>query len=249
MGGGVKSGWVKEGDLVSSGKPKFRRIELNVNKLATFVYTTDELTEDGPLGIFVANAFTAEAAHVLDDMIVGGSGAGQPLGILNASATIVVPAQSGQTSGTIVPQNVANMFARILPECLEASVWLMSTDMLVALYVAPLVVATPGSSVTNLFTPPDAAAPYGRLMTRPVLPVEQASAIGTLGDIILADLSKYLVIERPLDIKLSLEVRFINGEGAYRFTYRVDGQPLYWSPITPKNGGPTKSAFVTLASR
>jgi HK97 family phage major capsid protein len=73
--------------------------------------------------------------------------------------------------------------------------------------------------------------------------------VGTIGDIVLADLSKYVIFERPLDVQLSMDVRFIHDEGIFRFTYRVDGQPVLKSAITPKNGGASKSAFVALATR
>jgi hypothetical protein len=82
-----------------------------------------------------------------------------------------------------------------------------------------------------------------------VLPVEQASVIGSVGDIVLADLGYYVTYEKPVDIALSMEVRYLNGEGVYRFSFRVDGAPIIKSPIAPKNGGATKSAFVTLAAR
>jgi hypothetical protein len=55
--------------------------------------------------------------------------------------------------------------------------------------------------------------------------------------------------ERGIDLKMSVEVRFVNGECVFRMIYRVDATPIVKSPITQKNGGPTKSAYVALATR
>jgi hypothetical protein len=41
-------------------------------------------------------------------------------------------------------------------------------------------------------------------------------------------------------------VYFVTDETAFRFVYRVDGQPNWNLPLTPKNGGPTLSPFVVL---
>jgi hypothetical protein len=44
-------------------------------------------------------------------------------------------------------------------------------------------------------------------------------------------------------------VAFLIDEVVFRFTLRVDGKPLWASPITPFNGGSTRSPFVTLGAR
>ncbi|MCU1327477.1 MAG: phage capsid family protein [Bryobacterales bacterium] len=247
--GGVQSYWANEGDTVTAKKPKFRRLEMSLNKLIALVYVSDEVTESGgALGAFVANAFAAEGAYVLDSMISAGNGAGQPLGILNSPALITAAAEGGQTAATISPANITAMVRRLLPECFDSAVFIVSPELLASLYTAPLI-GGGASTASNLFTPPDAGAPRGRLMTIPIVISETANTLGAVGDIVLASLPYYVVYEKPLDLKLSLEVRFINGEGVYRFSLRVDGQPLLKSAITPKNGGLTKSAFVTLAAR
>jgi HK97 family phage major capsid protein len=247
--GGVQSYWANEGDTVTAKKPRFRRLELNLNKLMALVYPTDELMEDADaLGTFVGNAFAAEGAHVLDDMVFGGSGVGQPLGMINSPGLITVAKQAGQVASSVVAANITDMFGRILPECLPNAVWLVSPELFATLYTVYIPAGT-GSVSTPMITPADADAPFGRLLSRPLLPVEQASVIGAVGDIVLADLSYYVVYEKPIDIALSMEVRYLNGEGVYRFSYRVDGSPIVKSPITPKNGGPTKSSHVTLAAR
>ena len=93
-------------------------------------------------------------------------------------------------------------------------------------------------------------AQYSTLFGRPVIPVEQANTIGSLGDISLVDLSQYLLIDKGgLNAASSIHVRFLYDESVFRFIYRVDGQPIWKSTLTPFKGSNTLSPFVTLAPR
>jgi HK97 family phage major capsid protein len=92
--------------------------------------------------------------------------------------------------------------------------------------------------------------PYGTLFGRPVIPLEQCSAAGDLGDIILADASQYLLIDKGgINAASSIHVRFLYDENVFRFIYRVDGEPIWNKPLTPYKGFSTVSPFVTLAKR
>jgi HK97 family phage major capsid protein len=87
-------------------------------------------------------------------------------------------------------------------------------------------------------------------MGRPVIPVEYCSTLGTVGDIVLADLSQYIVIDKGgVQTAESIHVRFAYDERTFRATYRIDGQPWHRSAITPANGSNTQSPFVALATR
>ncbi|HEY4712374.1 MAG TPA: phage major capsid protein, partial [Dehalococcoidia bacterium] len=94
------------------------------------------------------------------------------------------------------------------------------------------------------------SAPYGTLFGKPVIPCEQAATLGTAGDIILADLSQYLMIDKgSLQSASSIHVKFTTDETAFRFTYRCDGQPLWKTVLTPYKGtGNTQSPFIVLNS-
>ena len=78
---------------------------------------------------------------------------------------------------------------------------------------------------------------------------EQGKPVGTVGDIVLADLSQYIVAEKDMIAAVSVHVGFLTDESAFRFAVRTDGMPSMLRPITPHDGGATRSAFVTLAAR
>ncbi len=65
----------------------------------------------------------------------------------------------------------------------------------------------------------------------------------------LADLSEYVIIDGGLKTDLSLDVMWTSGQAVFRFVWRGDGKPTWASPITPYNGGVTRSPYVILAQR
>jgi Phage capsid family len=90
---------------------------------------------------------------------------------------------------------------------------------------------------------------YPALFGRPVIPAEHSSTIGTVGDIILGDFSRYVLATKAPKGDLSIHVNFLNDENLFRFVMRVDGQTIDAAPVTPLNGTNTTSPFVVLASR
>ena len=93
--------------------------------------------------------------------------------------------------------------------------------------------------------------PYGTLFGRPVIPIEQCQTLGDKGDIILADMSQYILADKGgVQSASSIHVRFVNDESVFRFVYRVAGQPIWHSALTPFTGAAnTLSPFVTLNAR
>jgi HK97 family phage major capsid protein len=74
--------------------------------------------------------------------------------------------------------------------------------------------------------------------------------VGDQGDIMLADLREYQMIEKGgIQAASSIHVMFVYDETVFRFVYRVDGQPKWNSALTPKNGTTTVSPFVVLDAR
>ena len=94
-------------------------------------------------------------------------------------------------------------------------------------------------------------APQMTLLGRPIKWSRKApAALGTQGDISLADFGLYGVADRQ-DVRLetSEHAFFFQDQTAFKVIERVDGQPLLLTPLTPENGGPTLSGFVQLETR
>jgi len=248
--GGVRAYWTAEGGDKTNATPAFRQIELNLKKLTGLAYVTDELLEDaGMLGQILTAAFTDEFAFKLDDAIMRGTGAGQPLGILAAPCLVTESAEGGQPADTIVTENVMKMYSRLWAGSLRNAVWLINQSCWPQLMTLSLDVGTGGQA---LFAPGGniAGAPFGTLLGLPLVPTEVTDTIGDLGDIVLADLSQYILADKGgIQSAISVHYRFINDESVFRFVYRVDGLPWWQSALTPYNTAPTQSPFVALAAR
>jgi len=248
--GGITSYWLNEGGTLTGSKPKFRQVELNLKKLIGLCYATDELLSDAAaLESVITTGFANVFGFKMDESIVRGTGAGQPLGILNSACKVTVSAEGGQAATTIVSENVEKMYARMHPRGLGNAVWLVNQDCWPELFNMYHSVGTGGSTT---FLPPGglSASPYHTLLGRPVIPCEQCSTLGTEGDIIFADLSQYMMIDKGgVQTASSIHVQFTTDESVFRFVVRVDGQPTWASAVTPAQGSNTVSPFITLATR
>jgi HK97 family phage major capsid protein len=254
--GGVQSYWANEADTVTSSKPKFREMDLRLNKLLAIAYATDEILQDSDaLEAVLRQAFAEESVFKVEDAIYNGDGSGKPLGILNSGALVTVTAESGQAAATIRTENVLKMWARTPIRSRKSLVWMCNQDIEPQLWTLtnPPQGSTAGSATILLYTPPGVngnASPYGLLLGRPVIPIEYAATLGTVGDLVLWDPQQYVMIDKNgVATAASMHVRFLYEEMTFRFTFRVDGQPVWRKPVTPFKGSNTISPFVALATR
>jgi HK97 family phage major capsid protein len=251
--GGIIGYWEEEAAEKTASKPKFRKIDLSLKKLIGLCYATDELLNDSSaLEGVIRTGFSSEFGFLLDDAIINGTGAGQPLGILNAGCLVSVAAESGQKAATVVAENVIKMYSRIFASSRPNAVWLINQNIEPQLFTMSLSVGTGG---VPIYMPAGGLSgqPYGTLFGRPVIAIEQAATLGTVGDIIFADLPNgYILAEKGgIQADMSIHVRFVYDESCFRFVMRVDGQPVRSVALTPYKGGAsyTQSHFVALATR
>ena len=243
--GGLSTYWENEADQFSASKPKFRQMELSLKKLTGLCYVTDELLQDAAaLEKVIKEGFADEFGFKMDDVILRGTGAGQPLGILNSDALVKVDKEKNQTA-KITVENIVKMWSRMWSRSRSNAVWFVNPEiepLLYTLVVGDKPVYIPAGSMAN--------APYGTLLGRPVIALEQCAELGEVGDIILADLSQYLLIDKGgINTASSIHVRFLYDEAVFRFIYRVDGQPVWNKALKPYKGDATVSPFITLAKR
>lgn len=249
--GGVRAYWANEGGTVTATKPTIREIDLKLSKLLAFCYMTEELSRDSSaMEVFIKKAYADEMSFKIDDAIMNGLGAGNPLGIMKCPALVTVAKEAGQKADTIVYENIVNMWSRMPARSRMKAVWLINQEIEPQLYSMSLSIGTAGVPV---YMPAGgiSGAQYGSLFGRPVLPIEQAAKLGDLGDIVVADLSDYIGIDKGgLEGDSSIHVQFLYDENVFRFRYRFNGTPYTNSPIATKaNASFTLSPYVTLAAR
>jgi HK97 family phage major capsid protein len=247
--GGIIAYWGEEGATLVESQAAFGRVVLDAKKLTAFAGVPNELPQDASaFSAFLDRAFPAALGFYEDIAFMKGTGTGEPLGWIGCPATVTATAQSGQGAGTIVVENLANMFARMLPASLPSAVWIASIDTFPQLATMALSVGTGGSPVM-LTSGSIADAMPMTIWGRPVIFTEKANVLGTAGDISFVDLSYYLIGDRmQMQASASEHYLFGNDKIAYRFIQRLDGRPWLNSAITPQNGGNTLSPFVNLSS-
>jgi HK97 family phage major capsid protein len=249
--GGVRSYWISEGEAPTASKPAFARIELKLRKVGCLGYATDELLRNvSALQGWFVSFFADEIRFAVEDAIVNGTGAGQPMGVLNFPCLVTAAKETGQAADTIVKENIDKMWTRLYGPSRSNAVWFINQQIEPQLNSMTMPIGTGGVPV---YLPAGglAASPYGVLYGRPVVPVEYCQALGDAGDIILADFSEYAWIqEGGVDSASSIHVAFTTFEQAFRASWRVDGQPTWRAALTPYKGtANTLSPFVTLAAR
>ena len=251
--GGVEFEWLDEAATKSQKDVKFGKIELRLKKMAAFVKATDELLEDSWVSMepLLRNAFTDGLAYQLDNVFLNGDGAGKPMGILNAPCLVSVAIESGQAANTILFENIVKMYARLWRK--GQGIWFANHDVFKQLAIMAYPVGTGGVPV---YLPAGAASgkPYNTLMGLPIEWTEHCQTLGTKGDIYLCDWSQYLVGQKTgrgagLKFDSTMHLYFLTDKMAFRFVYRVDGQPWWPTYLTPRYSSDTLSPFISLDVR
>ncbi len=245
---GIVAKWRSEGTQMDPTTIDTKGRQVNLHQLYAFVLATEELLEDSPR---LNNRLTTQAARAIrwkaSDAIAYGNGAGQPMGYMNSTALVTVGKESAQVADTIVAMNVAKMYSRMLPDGLARATWLANSDV-----VPQLMTMTLGDQ--PIWTPPASgfvSAPGGFLLGRPVRLTDHARTLGDKGDIQFVDPMGYYAATKANGITFanSIHLYFDYNIQAFRWTFRMGGQPFLSAPVDPANGSNTKSHFVTLAER
>lgn len=253
-GSGAQAYWESEAGQKTQSKPVFGQNALRLNKLIALVPVTDELLDDAPaIDSYLRRRVPEVMTAKINTAIISGTGAGQPRGILNAASLITVAPNVSQPASSIWFENIAAMYSRMAASSLPRAVWLVNQSILPQLFTMSFdPQATAGKVPVYLPGGMVADAPFGTLLGRPIVPVEATSALGDVGDIIFADLTQYLTATKGQDIRtdVSMHLFFDYDVTAFRFVFRVAGQPWWDSAITPQAAGaPTLGHFITLGAR
>jgi HK97 family phage major capsid protein/HK97 family phage prohead protease len=246
----------REGEsLYPSGKkPKIGQYEIRLYDIKGICYATNRLLQNAvTLEAWIYKAFRSEMFFKLDDEVIRGTGAGQCTGITVGPSTVSVDGETGQLADTICTENILNMYNALFASSRGTAVWLYQQDLEPQLETLSYAIGT-GGVLMPLFVPAGVGnnmTPVAKLKGLPAFPIEQASAKGDAGDIILADLANgYITIDQGgIDAQSSIHVKFLEDETAFRFTYRANGAPRLRSTVAAYKGSTYRSHLVMLAAR
>jgi HK97 family phage major capsid protein len=239
--GGIVASWTEEAKQKAETDPAFRQINLVAHKLVCYTEVSDELLADeavglvaflnGPMGF--AGAIRWEEEYTF----LQGSAAGQPLGVLNAAATITV---NRATAGAIGVVDIFNMLSQHHG---DNPCWHISRAAMPQL----LALNGPAANPSYIFIPNAREGAPGTLFGFPIYYTEKLPTLGTSGDILLADWNYYIIGDRQATtVDNSMHYRFQYDLTAWRAVHRVDGQPWLSAPLTLADGATQISPFVIL---
>jgi HK97 family phage major capsid protein len=244
---GVRAFWASEAAVATATKPLIKPNTMRLNKLFGLVPVTDELLADSPaIAAYLTGLLGRSIKWKVNDALVNGTGAGQPLGFAKGGALVVVNKEAAQAANTLVAANVAKMYAAMPVDYLQAAVWLIAPDAL-----PQLMTMTIGNF--SIWTPPStgfANAPGGFLFGKPVIPTQTAQALSAQGDIYFTTFQAYRTISKDgVQIASSMHLYFDADSTAFRATFRLDGQPTFKNPIVQARGAQNLSPYITLQNR
>lgn len=243
---GIQAYWSGEKVQFTASELETKMQEMKLHKLHAFVAATDELLADSPrLNARLSKGASRAIAWKANEAILFGTGAGQPLGFDKAASAVTVAKESGQAAATIVAKNVAKMFSRSMNP--GGAVWLANQDTLPEFLTMVL-------GDKPIWTPPAtgfANAPGGFLFGRPVEFSNHCDTLGTAGDLMLVDPMGYYLSQKSGGIKFntSIHLYFDYDLMAFKWTFRIGGQPYLSAAVSPNKGTATRSHYVKLATR
>lgn len=252
--GALELTWLHELGDKNVSKPTLSAKTLRLNKLAGMIKISNSLLDDSAIGVeeFVASLMTEAIRRLALNAIGRGTGAGQPLGILNAPGLIVVAAEVPQAASSIVLLNVLHMWERMTETGRENAVWLINPTCVHQIYTMGLAIGVGGSVAMVSNASSYAERLPEKLLGRPIIwTAACTAALGAQGCIVLADLSKYLILDRSLGAPeiFASPHRYMDQDLlAVRIVSRLDGQPMFNTAYEEETTGQTVYDFVTLAA-
>ncbi|MFQ3650351.1 MAG: phage major capsid protein [Gemmataceae bacterium] len=243
MLGGVVARWTEEGTALTPSEPNLKQIKLTNYELSGYSKVSNTLLADAQavgLDTLLMQLFSRAIAWYEDYAFLRGNGVGKPLGILEWPGLISV-ARSAPSAVEL--DDIAALYARLLPPATDRSlVWAVHPTVLVKLLTMSKGdnVLMLGNDVRN--------QPRWRILGHEVVLSEKLPPLNNQGDILLMDLSHYLIGDRQqLEIAYSEHVAFLSNQSVWRFVSRVAGQPWLRDKVTLTNTTNTLSPFVTLS--
>ena len=238
--GGMTVNWISEGATKPETDLALKEVTLTPHEVAGYTVLTDKLLRNWAAADSLITGMLRQCILGAEDTaFLSGTGVGRPLGVINSPAAVNYVRA---TAGTIALADIQGMYARA--KFGGSLVWVTSQTTLPQL--TNLV-----DAASNLIWMPNKdviSGPPGTLFGIPVMLNDRSPALGSTGDLMLLDLSYYLIKDGsgPL-VAASPHVYFTANKTVIKVFWNVDGQPWLTEPI-PLEGSTanTVSPFVIL---
>ncbi len=240
--GGVTVTWVGEGATKEETDLELLEVKLTPHEVAGWIRTTDKLLRNwGAAGPLLETQLRGALIADEDTQFISGTGVGQPTGVIGAPGAIAV-ARAG--AGAIVYADIVNMMISRRPR--TSYIWVASPDIEGQL----MGIVDPGAAGTLIWQPNAREGSPATLMGLPLEFNERQPTLGTQGDLILIDWTKYLIKDGSgpfVAISSNVGTDFIENKTVVKIFRLVDGAPWVSAPIPQENPLATvRSPYVVL---
>lgn len=236
--GGVTISHDGEGDVQTETNAVLRQISLKPKRLSGLIHVSNKLLVNWEAASSLLSDIMGSAVAAAEDIdFMTGNGVNRALGVIEAPGSIDI---ARGTANQILFADITGMLARLRSEA--GAVWVASRTTI------PQLANIRDTGNNNLWIQSVAAGLPGTLAGLPLVYNERSPALGSKGDLVLADFSNYLIKDGsgPF-IAVSEHFRFDRNETSFRIIKNVDGQPWNTEPL-PLEGSTanTVSPFVVL---
>lgn len=238
MYAGVYVQWIGEGATKPETDVKLREITLKPHEVAGHIVVTDKLLRNWAAASSVLeNQLRLATIGAEESAFYSGNGVARPLGILSSPARIEY---ARAVASQIAYADIAGMYARL--KMGGSPVWIASQTTI------PQLAVIQDASSRYIWVESAAAGLPPSLLGIPVLFHDRSVALGTAGDLVLADLNYYLIKDGsgPF-VQASEHFYFTSNKTVIKVFWNVDGQPWLAEPIPQGSTSNTVSPFIVLA--
>ena len=249
---GPQANWVAEAAQKPDSKVALTQQQVALHKLAALLPVTDQLLEDSPMmNSYIQTKVPEVLNFECDNVILNGTGTGQPTGIIGHASSVVVP----RTANNIVEfDDITNLWTRVPPQWRSRAIWFGNPDHEANLWKMAF---DPAASSKFPIMMPGMNASQGPFTTiggRPFVGHEAAPAPNAAGDFgIFVPTSYFTALKTGGGIRqdVSIHLYFDYDITTYRFVIRQGGEPWLSAPIARAGGNSntwTGSAYLGAGS-
>lgn len=238
--GGVAVQWTAEGAAKPDTTASLKELALTPQEASASTILTNKLIRNwSAASSFISNLLSQATSAAEDMAFLKGDGVGKPKGVLNATGTARV---DRAVNNQIAFADVSKMRSSLYSESLSNAVWIANQSII------PQLVSLQDANGRYIFLRGDITKGIpDTLYGMQIVFTGRTPALGSKGDLMLVDFSKYLIKDGsgPF-IAASPHVLFQQDKTMIRITWNVDGQPWVTDPLTLEDGVTQVSPFVVL---
>lgn len=238
--GGVEVSWIAEGAEKPNTDAALKEVSLSPYEVAATTVITDKLLRNWTAAnSFISNLLQGAMMAAEDIAFLTGNGTGKPTGVSGASGGIAIKREVANQISYI---DTVMMLAALLPESVAGAVWVANQSAL------PQIATLKDGAGNYIFIQGDATRGIPSTLSGiPIVFTGKTSVLGSKGDLMLLDLSYYLIKDGsgPF-IAASEHVLFKQNKTVIKVFWNVDGKPWVVAPLTLENKVTKVSPYVIL---